>query len=121
MQEAARPRLADDGSIVFAGRRYEGAQARYIAQARGICASHQSGEPADGLTREERKALMAYRLAQDGIPYEIWTRWSFDQVWLYFEGRRVANEMRARNVERLVAQYAAAKAESPVRFTVPLE
>lgn len=109
-----------DGSIVYQGKRFEGAQAAYIVSALGARVAQETGQPLDGVTPEEGKALLAYRLARDGIPYHVWTRWTFDQLVLYFEGRRLHIEMSNRVARQIGADCKAGGHESPIRVNVPL-
>jgi hypothetical protein len=114
-------RFDADGSVMYAGHRYTGAQATYVAQAMGARVAQVAGTPLDGHTIAERKAILAYRLARDGIPYHVWTRWTIDQMALYFEGRKLAGEMVERTTQAIRSRYDAVKADSPVRYVVPLE
>jgi hypothetical protein len=120
-REVLADRVEPDGSVMYAGHRYTGAQALYVAQAMGARVAAATGAPLDGHTIAERKAILAYRLARDGIPYHVWTRWTFDQMALYFEGRKLVGEMTERNKKQIDASYTASNRDSPVRFVVPLE
>lgn len=117
-QQSIASRARDDGGFVYAGKTHYGAEAKYLRDALGIKVAVATGAPLDGHSAFERKAMTAYRLARDGIPFEIWTRWTFDQMALYFKGRALDRERIDRLVSASIASAVAEKKESMIRYTV---
>jgi hypothetical protein len=106
--------------VTYAGRRYEGAQATYILEALGAKRHIGSVDNDPPFNPEQYVDFLAHEFMSCGLGFETWTRFTLDQVACYFRGRGAHWERVNERVQAVGANCQMNKAESPIRFTVPM-
>lgn len=112
-------RVADDGSVTYGGRRYEGPQAQYILAALGARrAATRGGVGArEDLDPGEYVEFLSHEFLSRGL--QDWPRLTLDQVACYFRGRARHWDRVNERVQEIAASCEVNKTQSPIRFTVP--
>jgi hypothetical protein len=109
-----------DGSFTYGGKVYTGAEADYLRAATGAAKSHGQG-PSQNLTPDESVELLSHQMAKMGISFEVWTRWTLDQLDLFICGRRMHGEFLRDQISMIQASANANQADSRIRYSIPLE
>jgi hypothetical protein len=113
-------RVREDGSIGYGGRAVSGKEADYVRAALGAKRAATTGAQ-DDLTFDESIEVLAAQLVKDGIGFSEWTRWTVDQMDVYLAGRKIRHEKLRETVEIIAQRARAEKADSMMRYSIPLE
>lgn len=99
-----------------------GKEASYVRAALGISATaHQGKSTTPSSSEDERVALLSHEMGRMGIHFNVWTRWTLDQMAVFREGQRLHVQDVDEQVGLLNARAKSMNVTSPLRFTVGLD